>query len=105
MKLNLAGRFILIVVAIVLAALAWHFNPPKGGIDLVGGTDLLYEVDLSNYPGTPPGDLADRVIGTLKKRVGPNGLKNLTWRVVGGKRIEIQMPFADQAAKKAKEQY
>jgi len=104
MKNNLFARFGLIFGALILIiglAYPWKL---KGGIDLVGGTDLLYELDLSHYQGDTH-DLADRVIKTLKRRVDPNGVRNLVWRVVGGNRIEVQMPLADKETRDARREF
>lgn len=65
----------------------------KPGIDMVGGTSLLYEVQLA--PGSNPNDqegLSTRVMDALKKRVDPEGVRNLVWRPQGNTRLEIQMP-------------
>ena len=93
MKTNLLVRFVAIfVVAVIAGLIAWYF-PPRLGIDLAGGTSLLYELDMSKVPAGSESDLAARVIDILKKRVDPNGVKNMIWRVVEGKRIQIQMPY------------
>ena len=93
MKTNLLVRFVIIFAVTIIAGLiAWYF-PPRLGIDLAGGTSLLYELDMSKVPSGNSADLAARVIEILKKRVDPNGVKNMIWRVVEGKRIQIQMPY------------
>jgi hypothetical protein len=63
----------------------------KGGIDLVGGHSLLYEIDTTGLEDTK--DLSTRVMNRLKQRVDPNGVRNLVWRPVGNTRLEIQMPL------------
>jgi len=71
----------------------------KPGIDMVGGTSLLYEVQLAE--GSNPNDmegLSTRVMDALKKRVDPEGIRNLVWRPQGNTRLEIQMPRAGNAA-------
>jgi len=66
----------------------------NAGIDIRGGTSLLYEIKR------PPGgfngkdDLAQQVMIALKKRVDPFGQRNLIWRPEGNDRLEIQMPFS-----------
>ena len=63
---------------------------------LAGGTSLLYELDLSkteSQTNDQTSELANRVVAVLKKRVDPYGQKNLIWRVIAGKRIQIQMRF------------
>jgi SecD/SecF fusion protein len=67
----------------------------KLGVDLVGGTILVYEVDESKSlqqgdRGAPKDELAV----ALKKRIDPADLYNITIRPVGaeGKRVEIILP-------------
>jgi SecD/SecF fusion protein len=98
MPTNYTGRIILIL-AVLLASL-WAIFPSgnisrpdlKPGIDMVGGTSLLYEIQ------PPPGgsyntNLAAEVASSLKKRVDPEGVRNLIWRPQGNTRLEIQMPL------------
>ena len=95
MKAHLLWRMFAIAITVLLSSfLVWSSWPPLLGIDLAGGTSLLYELDLSKIPQDShekAGELAGRVIDVLKKRVDPQGVKNIIWRVVGGKRIQIQM--------------
>jgi len=69
----------------------------KPGIDMVGGVRLIYQIQPP--PGQPANsDLATEVMDALKRRVDPNGLRNLVWRPEGGTRLEIQMPLPPHAA-------
>ena len=66
------------------------------GIDMVGGTSLIYEIKKPE--GTVlTGHLASDVAEALKKRVDPKGVKNLVWRPQGDTRLEIQMPLSPDA--------
>lgn len=77
--------------------------PLKKGIDLQGGIDLIYELDISKVSGTNSGEIAKRVIEVLKARIDPTGVKNLTWRpIAGGTRIQIQMPLASKETQEAR---
>ncbi len=73
----------------------YQIYPPskqlKGGIDLVGGYSLLYEIDTTGLKNTS--NLSTRVMERLKQRVDPDGVRNLIWRPVGDTRLEIQMPL------------
>jgi protein-export membrane protein SecD/preprotein translocase SecF subunit len=105
MKTNLLIRFLIILFVTVIASLiAWYY-PPRLGIDLAGGTSLLYELDMTKVPPGSESDLAARVIDILKKRVDPNGVKNMIWRVVEGKRIQIQMPYPSKEVLAARAAY
>ena len=70
----------------------------RRGIDLAGGTILVYEVDKerteskSNTPIT--GDDMRKLAEKLKRRIDPNDLKNVVVRPVGDSRVEIILPFA-----------
>ncbi|HEV2292901.1 MAG TPA: protein translocase subunit SecD [Tepidisphaeraceae bacterium] len=102
MPTNYSGRVITIVV--VLLAALWaifpSFNPKrpdlKPGIDMVGGTSLLYEIDPPEG-GQYTENLAEQVAASLKKRVDPDGVRNLIWRPQGNTRLEIQMPLTQQS--------
>src|SRR5262245_28365801 len=67
----------------------------KLGVDLVGGTILVYEIDpdrkmAENYKAA---DLA----AALKRRIDPNDLYNVTIRPVGDTRVEIILPTGGAA--------
>lgn len=91
---NLYWKIGLIVLVVTLCV--WAIWPPsqqlKGGIDLVGGTSLLYEIDTAGLLERDKTDLAERVMRRLKQRVDPQGQRNLVWRPIGQNRLEIQMP-------------
>ena len=74
----------------------------KPGIDMAGGTKLVYEIKAPEGGGAP--NLAEQVMESLKKRVDPDGVRNLVWRPQGANRLEIQMPLTGQseAAQKAR---
>src|SRR5436190_18503040 len=108
MESNHSGR-LMVILAVLLAAL-WAIFPSPGklfdpdvpfaekhalrpGIDMVGGTSLTYEIKAP--PGTSSNtNLAEQVMESLKKRVDPDGVRNLIWRPQGNTRLEIQMPMA-----------
>jgi SecD/SecF fusion protein len=72
----------------------------KPGIDMVGGTSLLYEIQVDPQ-ATLSGDVAEQVMEALKKRVDPEGVRNLVWRPQGATRLEIQMPLSKGVGKGA----
>ena len=110
MPQNYFGRVLLILGITLLAVLA--ILPPgslfdssvpwskklnlKPGIDMAGGTKLVYEIKAPADEAMP-GDLAEQVMSALKKRVDPDGVRNLVWRPQGGNRLEIQMPLGNQS--------
>ena len=85
----------LLVIALFVLSLAVLYPPQrtlKGGIDLVGGTSLLFEIDTSGLESKETRDLSTRVMRILKDRVDPKGQLNLEWRPVGSTRLEIRLP-------------
>jgi len=87
------SKFALIGITTLLGFLA--FWPPdqklKTGIDLSGGTILVYEVKKENLPANF--DL-DELITALKRRINPEGVLDIPIRKLGGDRIEIIYPKA-----------
>ena len=119
MPQNYSGR-ILLILAVVLAALWAMFPQPaklfrsdlswgqkialKPGIDMQGGTSLLYDIKPPEGQDaeaaaqtTYKGGLAEEVMGALKKRIDPQGVRNLVWRPHGDTRLEIQMPATPES--------
>ena len=76
------------------APVSWQ-NNLRPGIDMVGGTSLLYQIEQPEGSQYNP-DLAESVASALKRRVDPQGVKNLIWRPQGN-RLEIQMPLSGRA--------
>ena len=85
----------LLVIGLVVLALVILYPPHqklKGGIDLVGGTSLLFEIDTTGLDSAMQRGLSTRVMRILRERVDPKGQLNLEWRPVGNTRLEIRMP-------------
>jgi SecD/SecF fusion protein len=103
MPTHFTGRVTLILV--VLLGALWMIFPGgnvlhpnlKPGIDMVGGTSLLYEIKVppGGYSTIGGHTLAEDVMESLKKRVDPSGVRNLIWRPQGNTRLEIQMPLTN----------
>jgi SecD/SecF fusion protein len=86
----------LFVAAAVVAKAAYRYEEDGGGfkrgVDLAGGTILVYEVDPSKQM---QGDLKpEQLAESLKRRIDPNDLKNITIRPVSAAvpRVEIILP-------------
>ena len=98
MNKNLLSKLALIVALVILAI--FTLNPPKfdklkPGIDLAGGTSLMYEINTQGLESHEIRDLAQRMITVLRRRIDPANIQNLLWRPQGDTRFEIQMPLAD----------
>jgi SecD/SecF fusion protein len=101
MNKNLTPKIVFIIVLVALAV--WTLYPPNKtlmpGIDLAGGTSLIYEIDSYGLEGTEKRDLAQRMITVLRRRIDPANIQNLIWRPQGNSRFEIQMPLASAEAR------
>lgn len=75
----------------------------RPGLDLAGGTTLVYQVDVPEDQDAR--QVIDQTIAVLRKRVDPDGIMNLIWRRQGGNRIEIQMPPPAPETKQRRERY
>ena len=64
------------------------------GVDLVGGTILVYEVDTSKMQGGKNSYRPDEMTTALKRRIDPNDLLNVTIRALPGDppRVEVVLP-------------
>jgi SecD/SecF fusion protein len=107
MSKNLTAKTILILALIALAA--WTLYPPsstlKPGIDLAGGTSLIYAIDTTGLRSDETKDMAERMIITLRRRIDPANMQNLIWRPQGSTRFEIQMPLASKETRQKRLQY
>ncbi len=107
MSRNLLPKFILILVLVVLAALALY--PPsrtlKPGIDLAGGTSLIYAINTEGLTADQQRDLAQKMIQVLRRRIDPANIQNLVWRPLGNTRFEIQMPLASKETQDKRDEY
>jgi SecD/SecF fusion protein len=90
--------FVVALVAIALIVLIPPSETLKGGIDLVGGTSMLFEIDTTGLDAQEKKGLAGRVMDILKQRVDPGAQRNLEWRPIGNSRLEIRMPLPPREA-------
>ena len=101
MDRNLTLKLVLIIVLVIVAG--WTLYPPnrtlKPGIDLAGGTSLIYEIDTQGLEEDKKEGLAQRMITVLRRRIDPANIQNLIWRPQGSSRFEIQMPLASPEAR------
>src|SRR5262245_39877182 len=93
-------RIIICLVPVIVSAIvvAWayrEYDNGRGGfrlgVDLAGGTILVYEVDESKMPENFK---AEDLAAALKRRIDPADLYNITIRPVQGNppRVEIILP-------------
>lgn len=107
MDKNLIWKSVLIFVVVALAA--WNLYPPqeklKPGIDLAGGTSLIYEIDTTDLAPGEQRNLAQNMIPILLKRIDPTHVANVVMRPQGDTRIEIQLPAASLDTQKKRAAY
>ncbi|MFO1041423.1 MAG: protein translocase subunit SecD [Planctomycetaceae bacterium] len=68
------------------------------GIDLAGGTNLVYEIDVAaaKLQGkTVNKETVDKMVQAIAKRINPSGAEEVAVRRVGADRIEVIIPGAD----------
>src|SRR4051812_26067248 len=82
----------------------------KLGVDLVGGTTLVYEVDVERMKESGREEELKnlqpaRMVEFLKRRIDPNDLRNIAIRPVGGNlRYEIVLPTGGAHQARIKEE-
>ncbi len=107
MNRNLVPKSVLIVLLVALAL--WTLYPPsetlKQGIDLAGGTSMIYAIDTEGMSPDEEKDLAQRMITVLRRRIDPANIQNLVWRPQGNTRFEIQMPLASKETQQRRDEY
>jgi SecD/SecF fusion protein len=90
-----------IVVALILL---W---PPKDklrpGLDIAGGVSMIFEIQEEEGERDPY--LAEAMKRLLQKRVDPQGVYDLKWRVHGNNRIEVQMPLPPEDTARLRADY
>ncbi len=107
MNKKLIWKIALTVFLTLLAS--WTLYPPhktlKPGIDLAGGTSIIYQIDTQGLKEAEKKDLSQRMITVLRRRIDPANIQNLIWRPQGNTRFEIQMPLASQEARDKRDAY
>ncbi len=99
---SLTWKLVICALPIVIGALVVGrafslYNAGEGGfnlgVDLVGGTILVYEVDQSRWEGGPPPEYSvEKLAARLKQRIDPADLFNVRITPLSKTRIEIVLP-------------
>ncbi len=97
--------FIVILVALAIITLSPPSETLKPGIDLAGGTSLIYEINTEGLTNQEKDNLSTNMITVLKRRVDPANVQNLIWRPQGNTRFEIQMPLASKEVTNKRQAY
>ena len=99
----------IVVILAAAAAAALYMYPPqeklKLGLDLRGGTSLVYEIDTAGLEPQERKGLAQNMIPILMRRVDPTHVANIVMRPQGDTRIEIQLPMASADTQRRRDVY
>jgi SecD/SecF fusion protein len=107
---DLATPMGVVLFAIALALAPFGYQIMQGrpwytrlhlGIDLAGGTNLIYAVDREKAKAdgkTIDKATMDKLVGAVTRRVNPAGVEEMTIRRVGDDRLEVIVPGADREA-------
>lgn len=70
----------------------------RAGIDLAGGTNLVFQVNFAEADKEveDPSRVMDQMIGAVSRRLDPAAQEQITVRRVGADRIEVIIPGADR---------
>ncbi|MBY0526842.1 MAG: protein translocase subunit SecD [Gemmataceae bacterium] len=111
------GRILICLIPVLLSgylvALAgFHYETGtqglnfRPGVDLVGGTILVYEVDVDKFPDgkMPENYKPEDLAAAIKRRIDPNDLFNVTIRPVSKTRVEIILPTGGEHRSRIEEE-
>ncbi|MCA9015046.1 MAG: protein translocase subunit SecDF, partial [Planctomycetaceae bacterium] len=70
-------------------------NAIRLGIDLAGGSNMVFEVDEGKSEKELSNEVMDQMVGAIGRRINPSGTEEVTVRKVGQNRIEVIVPGAD----------
>ncbi|MDE0960440.1 MAG: protein translocase subunit SecD [Planctomycetota bacterium] len=94
----LRGYFLLaLLIAGCVFSLGDYQQNIKKGIDLEGGTELLYEIPLENVVASQRASVASDVKDVISRRFDSYGLKEISVAISGSNRLLIQLPGFDNA--------
>ena len=86
-----------IAASVVVIVLGW---PPRLGVDLGGGSILVYKVDERKTDWQP--EKMDQLLTAVSKRVNPGGQKEIQVRRLGNDMVEIVMPAVSGSTEQEK---
>ena len=92
-----ASKIGLILASVVAGGLIVGLKPLRYGVDIKGGTNLVYELDksIANADGRNVVK-ASTLVPQLAQRLNPSGTKEIMIRPSGDDQIEIVVPNVDQ---------
>ncbi len=86
----------LLFVLAIIGVCVWQIYPPKKkikrGLDLMGGMQLMLQVEKSNQGGKMAKDATDRALEVIRNRIDALGVAEPVIQKAGEDRILIQLP-------------
>ncbi len=89
-------RFGWVLLAITASAVVLANKGPGYGVDLSGGTILVYELNPEKLKSLEQRVVSEDLIEPLTRRINPSGTQEIVLRPYGEKQIEIIVPEVDQ---------
>lgn len=107
MNKNPLWKIVLIVALVVgAAAIITPINKRlKPGLDLAGGTSLIYSIDTEGMESDEIKGLSQKMIPIILRRIDPTGVANIVIRPQGDTRLEIQLPLASKDTRDKRQDY
>ncbi|MAI69705.1 MAG: protein translocase subunit SecDF [Rhodopirellula sp.] len=97
LKMPTAGtRFGWVLLAITASVVVLTNRLPGLGVDLSGGTILVYELNPEKLKSLEQRVVSEDLIEPLTRRINPSGTQEIVLRPYGEKQIEIIVPEVDQ---------
>lgn len=91
---NVLGGSVMVAILVALCIWVLSTNSVKLGIDLQGGTELLFSVDLTEVPTGERSsrNYAEDAKAVIANRIDETGLKEISVSVVGDRSILVEVP-------------
>ena len=102
---SLIWKSVLVVAVIAGCAFMLGVKGLRPGIDLAGGTSLIYEVSIPDDAPVSDQEVVESTISIQKERVDPGGIRNLEWTELAGNRIQVQMTRASDEVRAQRQAY
>jgi protein-export membrane protein SecD/preprotein translocase SecF subunit len=93
---NYGWKYLVTAAVTLLFGFALAWSPISLGIDLKGGSEMLYRLDTTRLPAGTKSDLTDTTIQVLQNRLDALAIKELSIRKQGSWDIVIQVPGASE---------
>ena len=95
-------KFGVILFALLASAVVVYRGwPPRLGVDLGGGSILVYEVDKTKTEWDP--SKMDSLLTSISRRVNPGGQKEISVKSLGQDMVEIVMPSVSGSTREEKQ--